>query len=196
MTVRNHPKQLGTSTTAIMARLLLCLFSGVSLSGCLIPQDDQVIPELPPLKNRAPRIVSTTPSSVEVAFKGSPACATQNPSFSLVVSDADTGDSIRSVWFVGEPTQGRDYRSAPSLPTASSERQILAPTNDFQSALQNLMTGVHVVKVIVTDREISDVSLGVVSTVNREVALPDGTTATDYGEQDSFSWVLRVSPCP
>lgn len=181
---------------AIMAWLLLCLISGVSMTGCLIPQDDQVLPELPPVKNRPPRIETYTPSSVSVTFRANLACSTR-PDFSLVVSDPDVGDTLRSFWFIDKTTSTQPFQPATIPGTASVRRVVTAPnSNTFTTALANLMSGTHLLTVYVTDRDVEEIDNGLVKAKDTQVTLPDGSTAIDDGYEVEHTWILNVEPCP
>ena len=57
-----------------MAGLLLSLMVGPLLSGCLLPQDDQVFVDLPPKRNSPPRIVTWQPDQQSVGFKSGTGC--------------------------------------------------------------------------------------------------------------------------
>lgn len=179
-----------------MAPLLLCLVSGISMSGCLIPQDDQVIPELPPVKNRPPRIETYTPMNVSVTFRANVACSTR-PDFSLVVSDPDVGDTLRSFWFIDKSVNTQPFTPASIGGSASERRVVVAPSsNTFTTALANLMSGSHLLTVFVTDRDIEEIDNGLVKARDTEVTLPDGTKAIDDGYEVEHTWILNVEPCP
>src|SRR4051812_39152025 len=72
------------------------------LQGCLIPQDDQVLQDLPPKKNSPPRIVGTLPESpTTLQFgQGCNTAAKHEDRFSVSVEDPDLGDAIQNRWIV------------------------------------------------------------------------------------------------
>lgn len=205
----NHPEQLEHSGARTMAGLLLCLVACAPLSGCLLPQDEQVIPDLPPRRDTAPRIVGSTPPSRWISFATSAACRT-NEDFKLIVEDEDTGDTLRSMWFI-------DFKDVTSttLPTpytanavrplnGALQREVKAPTStSFTSALSSLAAGTHLLTAYVADREFDEFS-GTVVLVNSEIALADGGVlrdrdggvVLDVGHFDTITWTLQVASCP
>lgn len=181
-----------------MARLLLCGWV-TGMSGCLIPQDDQVLPELPPMKNRPPRVAARVPASDVVEHKQSavPQCLAANATFSLTVEDPDTGDTLRSFWFVEKDETSLPFTPQAVPPGTSEARIVAAPTsNAFTTALANLQTGRRLLTVYVADRDIEEINNGEIRPVDTEVTLPDGTTATNPGYFVQHTWVLEVVPCP
>ncbi|MFZ5442843.1 MAG: hypothetical protein ACOZQL_22750 [Myxococcota bacterium] len=182
-----------------MAGLLLCLWGCTPLMGCLIPQDDQVLPDLPPRKNSPPRIVSNLPKQ-SISYFTSAMCSAQNVPFKVVVSDDDVSDTLRSLWLIDyDPSLG-SAASAPFIPNAVTSRgqplrDMPEPTaQSFKSALANLTAGTHLLTVYVADREFQEFT-GVVATVEREIFVGDASVP-DTGFTDSFTWVLKVESCP
>lgn len=176
-----------------MAGLLLIALCGLPLTGCLIPQDDQVFPVLPPRRNSPASIVQQTPEEGRTTFRNGAGCP-GNPEFAVLVEDEDISDAMRVRWFVG------DLVFQP--PNVSSVdrvlREIRAPTaGGFTTALANLTAGrTELLTVYVADTEIV-VSEGKVS-LDARPAFPrvDGGMASDRGYLDSHTWVLDVEPCP
>lgn len=175
-----------------MARLLLCAFSSALLTGCLIPQDDQVIPDLPPRKNRPPRIVRNLPVEERVSYPtGSGNCIRQ--AFALTVEDLDTGDQIRSQWVIDRSTSSPAYSGGVINSNGTALRQVPAPMSSaFLSAMSNLTPGLHFLTAFVVDTDF-DPETGEATPISR--TLPDGTMVEDSGYVDQHFWVLEVAPC-
>jgi hypothetical protein len=176
-----------------MAGLLLAVVVGPLGSGCLLPQDDQVFPELPPRRNTPPRIVNWAPEARAVYFS-STGCP--NQAFSVTVVDDDTSDTLRALWFINRTKDSQPYSSSPLFPSASATRTIPAPTGRFVTDLANLSVGFHQVTVFVTDGDFREVVDGNISADRPPRALPDGGLVDDVAFIDTFSWFLEVQQCP
>lgn len=178
--------------TPAMAGLLLMAVVCAPLAGCLFPQDDQVLPELPPKRNGPLKIVDQDPREPRATFRNTTLCPEQNPTFKLTVDDEDIADTVRSRWFVGTQTfEGRNVTS-----TGSRGREVFAPPeSSFKTALANLTAGdTELLTVFVADTEVRVVD-GQISVEPRTRVLPDGTMVEDKGSFDSFTWVLDVEAC-
>ncbi len=177
-----------------MARLLLCAFS-VSAASCLIPQDDEVIAELPPLKNRPPRIVATLPATFTVPdFETGTRC-TREP-FSITVEDIDTGDTLNTYWFIDKTDSTQPFSSSPAFGTGSPTRSISQPSGGaFLALLANLPAGTHTLTVFVVDRLIDEITDGNIRPLRTPVSLPDGEMGWDEGYKDEFTWVIHAVSC-
>jgi hypothetical protein len=177
-----------------MAGLLLTAVLSAPLSGCLIPQDDQVNIDLPPKANSPLRIVANSPGQ-RVGFKNGTGCT--NEAFTLTVEDADIADVVYSLWFIDPSPKAQAYQPN-SLPGGSrAQRSVTAPNSAaFRSALADLSPGTHLLTVHVADTlflEPIDGNVGVVS--RDEVLLDGGIGLKDKGYIDSFTWVLDVEKC-
>lgn len=195
--MHNHLEPQRESGRPAMAGMLLCLAACTSLMGCLIPQDDQVIPELPPRKNTPPRIVATSPG-INAKFFTTASCAAMNKPFSVTVAD-DDDDNLRSMWFIDyEPPMAAVTPFIPNAvpPTPGAPARVVSePTaQNFKSAMANLTAGTHLLSVYVADREFQEFN-GLVLTVDRQLKVGDASV-TDFGYVDSFTWVVKVEPCP
>jgi hypothetical protein len=174
-----------------MAGLLLWAVCA-SMTGCLFPQDDQVLPELPPKRNSPIRILDQDPPAPRTTFFNGTACGASNPAFKLTVDDEDVADTVRSRWFVGlQSFEGRFVSS-----TGSRGREVTAPTDSgFRATLANLTAGdTELLTVFVSDTEARVVD-GKLVVEPRSRVLPDGTPVEDKGYSDSFTWVLDVEAC-
>lgn len=197
MTLAKSSKQLAVADAPAMARLLL-LVTCAAASGCLLPQDDVVYPDLPPAKNSPLRIVATKPQQaiITVPIGTTPGC---KPEFNATVVDPDhKSDSIRSLWFV-DP-QGGDFMTARLIvsgatvfPNVNDGRTVTAPTAVI-TQLSSLNDGrPHNLWVFVTDGEFVGATL---DTFKLNRTLPDGTTVEDSAYIDSFWWQVEVQACP
>lgn len=189
-------QSLASRGTPAMAGLLLMAGVCAPLTGCLFPQDDQVLGELPPKRNGPIKIRYQSPPEPRTTFFNGTSCTTSNPAFSVTVDDEDIADTVRSRWFVGlQSFEGRFL-----LSTGARGREVTAPTDSgFRAAMANLAAGTALLTVYVSDTEARVVD-GKLVIEPRTRALPDGTMVEDEGSVDSFTWVLEVQaptgPCP
>jgi hypothetical protein len=160
-------------------------------SGCLIPQDDSLLEDVPRFANRPPRIVEeqVEPSERILRSFGVGGCVLI---FKVVVEDLDVDDSITVEWYV-------DYN--PSNPQGFYRQFAISPTGrplrdgrgdlemDLRAANNPLRPpGLHLVEALVTDRNL----------LNRQpappddVLLPDGGVVKNPGFVTSYSWVVNT----
>jgi hypothetical protein len=87
--------------------------------GCILPQDEVVLPELPPTKNSPLRIVKAIEPQDSItkirAGLGMPGCENLPLPFSVAVADSDLGDTISHTWYLD---RGLEYE--PKTITANS----------------------------------------------------------------------------
>lgn len=179
-----------------MAGLLLAAAVCVPTSGCLIPQDDQVILDLPPKANSPIKVVSQEPAQ-RLKFANSTTCASQNPAFRVFAEDADVADVVYSMWFIDQGPDAQNYQPNIIPGGSSPRREVTAPNlSAFRSALANLNPGTHLLTAYVADWPFLEPIDGKVGTVSRDETLADGGVLKDSGSFDSFTWVLDVEPCP
>lgn len=186
-----------------MARLLLLGCLALIQSACLLPQDDTVLPDLPPKKNSPLRVLapSIKPEQRKTTIQvGTVSETCPRPEFSMQVSDDDTGDRIRSQWFVDprpnyEPTATNPVFSGGTIFGGTSvTRQVTAP-NAMLTFLTGLVDGKeHLVEAWVTDGEF-DPNAPPTSVSHDPQTLPDGTVVTDTAYTDSNVWVVTVEEC-
>lgn len=184
-----------------MARMLLWLLAGASLEGCLLPQDDQVFPSLPPRKNSPLQIVGQVPAQRETTYLGT--CAEQ-PAFQVDVSDLDLRDTLKAVWFIDRTPTSTAYLGAPVFPTGTERRTVSSPRDRFVTDLNALVGPTRrVVEVFVTDGDFT--SLGETILAERPpvtwedgspVQLPDGGPVSNPASVDSYVWLVEVQSCP
>ncbi len=193
-----RPTLQGARGMPAMAGLLLMGVACLPMVGCLFPQDEEVIPTLPPKRNAPLRIETQVPKEPRTTFRNTTACPASNPTFTLTVSDEDVGDVVYSRWFIGG-TNGQEFRPTFIPGGNSTSRIVNAPSSlGFKSALANKPTGTEILTVYVSDTDFQEVVGGVIALAARpgpQVTLPDGTIVVDQGTYDSFTWTLDVEPC-
>lgn len=179
-----------------MAGLLLSALAAAPLQGCLIPQDDQVIPELPPKRNSLLSIVDFGPEQKKrLDFYPTGACASPI-NFFVTVSDLDRGDIVRSMWFVDQAAIGIEPRP---LPLTSGRALVQPPTSiAFTGQMTSLSPDVHTLTVYVTDSTF-DVTDNGVTAFREPIVVGDGGddagVLIDPAGIDTFTWILDVKPC-
>lgn len=169
------------------------------LGGCLIPQEESYLSEVPMQRNRPPRIVESQVKPTERIIRGygSDLCDLE---FSVIVEDPDVDNRLLAYWFVDyDPNQTRgeddlDVVNPKDRKVVRDERasfQVNFGSADFN---QLNVPGDHLVEVVVTDT----------SLVRREpegmrIPLADGTTIIDPGYAATYAWFVRTEAgglCP
>lgn len=173
-----------------MAALLLCALCA-SMSGCLIPQDDQVPGELPPKRNGPIKIQDQIPRDRRITFFNGTTCS--NASFQLFAEDEDLADLVFSLWFIGS-TNETPFQPTP-IQGGTATRVVNAPSSlAFKSTLANHPTGTETITVYVADTQFKEVVGGNIALVERpDRVLPDASTVRDTGSFDTFTWTLDVT---
>ncbi|HEY0880875.1 MAG TPA: hypothetical protein VGD87_05065, partial [Archangium sp.] len=172
--MRNLLNSLSTATRHVMAGLLLSGALCAPLSGCLIPQDNPVLIDIPPRANRPIRIEDNSPAATQVKwFLNETACIGGNAPFSLTVVDDDTADIVDSYWFIDKNKDSLPFRPSP-IAGGSRQRTVTAPTSlNFRSALSGLSPGTHLLTVFVADTAFQEYD-GAITTASRDTFLADG----------------------
>ncbi|HSP78380.1 MAG TPA: hypothetical protein VLQ93_07620 [Myxococcaceae bacterium] len=160
--------------------------------GCLIPQEESYLSELPQPRNRPPRIVESQvqPSERIIRGYGADLCKLE---FSIIVEDPDIGDLISAHWYVDyDPTHSKgadlEYSLTPSSKPLREDRAYFR--EDFGALGSKLSTpGDHLVEVIISDSRL----------VGREpqpriIKLPDGTDFADPGYTATYAWFVKTVP--
>jgi hypothetical protein len=165
--------------------------------GCLLPQDETYLSELPQPRNRPPRIVESQvqPSERIIRGYGAGLCALE---FSVIVEDPDVGDTLSAHWYVDyEPSQSRgadlEYSLAPSSKPLREDR---AYFRDRYGAIGSRLStpGDHLVEVVISDSRL----LGR-EPQPRLIKLPDGTIHADPGYTATYAWFVKTvagGDCP
>ncbi|ADO72266.1 hypothetical protein [Stigmatella aurantiaca] len=124
-------------------------------SGCMLPQDDIFLEELPERRNRPPRIVETQvqpPVRIIRDFGAAGQCELE---FSVIVEDPDVDDRISVKWYLDYNPQNPigPYRETDLARNGQSQRGERATLNinlrAANSPLREL--GTHLVEALVTD---------------------------------------------
>jgi hypothetical protein len=160
--------------------------------GCVVPQNESYLNELPIQPNRPPRIVENQVLPSERIIRGygsEPLCELE---FSLALDDPDIPDTLTVSWFVDyDPTQPRGadfvYKVEPRGNKAlRDERAIFHPR--FSSDTSRLtLPGDHVVEALV-----SDTALEGRDPQPRIYRLPNGTNINNPGYTTTYVWFVRT----
>lgn len=186
---------LMTSGKSIMAgRLLWLLVAAAVEQGCVLPQDDQVLPNLPPAKNTAPRLVT---EGATPAPRGSTIFLGNNcldRPFAIGVIDPDEGDTIRSKWFVDNDEK---FTTLAFDGAATGPTRIVKPIPLFYLPAQPLSQpnadgfNTHYVTVVVADREFLP---GSIDLKLESFDLPDGGTVKQSSRTVQYTWNVLTDP--
>jgi hypothetical protein len=173
------------------ARAVLC---SVLLGGCLLPQDDTILEDIPPPINQPPAILENEvqPSSRTFAVDGGTGCP--DLVFSAPVEDPDFEDILYYDYYVDSDATTGQVAQGTVPPSGTLVRTETASyTVDFADAGPVQTPGTHLVEVLVADGPLVN---GVPQP--RTVALPDGGTRVDPTFSVSYVWLVTVTggPCP
>lgn len=177
-----------------MAGSLLCLIFGLTAEGCILPQNDNVIPT--PSMNSAPRIVTHAPQElVTTAYvpRGASSCSSETTGFEIFVEDDDTTasdgggyvyrDRINHRWFIdGAKTTVNGKRVEAST---EPRREVKAPS-DFPTRLSEKAddSSRHLVEVYVTDGSFGE-----------GVDNPMPEPGQNQAYVASFAWFVEIRSC-
>lgn len=179
------------------------LWLGISvgaLGGCLIPQGEEYLSELPAKLNHPVRIVEKQVQPPERIIRGygTDLC---DLDFSVIVEDPDIGDTIRAYWFVDYDTnqpRGADSEvkiEPKGIKAARDERASFHSRFDPADINRLNIPGDHVVEVVVTDTALAGREAQPKGIIQR----PDGTNYVDPGYTASYAWFVRTETggnCP
>jgi len=181
-------------------RLLGVAVAAVLVHGCLLPQDDQVINDVPAKRNSYPRVREelATPGPVTDLALGT---GCKRPVFSVVVEDPDLGDTLRNKWFVDPDgafsTVSFSTRSLDPSKTAVRNTAVIAPTQLFSAGSKLFDPGPHKLVVVIADGEFEGIGI---ETTGRTHVVPadDGGTRIliDPSYTDKFQWDVTTSLTP
>jgi hypothetical protein len=162
------------------------------LSGCLVPQEDHILGDLPPRKNQPPQILENllTPIDRFVTVQNGSNCPLLV--FKAPVSDPDVDDRLIYNFYVDANLNPGFVKQA-TLPNGGKPERPDPAEYDvsFQVPGPLQQPGEHVVEVLVADGPL----------VNRDpqprvVTLLDGGTALDPSYAVTYAWVVTVNPGP
>jgi hypothetical protein len=123
--------------------------------GCLIPQDDALLEEIPQRRNRPPRIVETQVQPPERIIRDFGAAGLCELDFSVVVEDPDVDDLVTVRWYLDYDAQNptgayREFRLANNGQPQRGDRATLSI--NLRAANSPLSApGVHLVEAVVSD---------------------------------------------
>lgn len=174
------------------------LLAASMLSGCLLPQDDYVLPGTPEYLNHAPRFVTVDPAKpfISTGNVPSPPLTPCPLDFTVTAADEDVADILRVRFYVDyDPVTNQGYeREFEFALTGSAERAPVTWESDVSKAgnpLGYVTTSIpHLVEAVLFDG-----SLG----PNRQ---PDPRNVSDAGVNPSYAvihqWVVQTTSetCP
>jgi hypothetical protein len=178
-----------------LAAGLLC--SALAVSSCLLPQNDDPLPEIPPQKNRPPRIASVNPARF-IPYDVGPNC--KLPHVDVVVEDPDVTDPIRIRWTVydDDGSRGRvQIQDPPQLLGGDSvSRPSFSPPNEVFTTTDLQNTGmVQQLELAVADGEFY-IENNTLKTLPKPENLPDGGTMSDITYIDTYTWLVNTERTP
>lgn len=184
--------------------------------ACVLPQEDQIITDLPVAANRPPRILTGIAEPPTREYRAQLGANCNRPAFSVQVDDPNLTDIIRAYWFI-DPNERyvQDGAGRPVLQgnngtpigAGSSVRLVQAPPN-FNATLQLFNDGrKHRVEVVVTDGEFivserpdpqGGGTQAFLDIVRLAVRLPSGEVVPVPAYRDEYVWLVEVDtlPCP
>ncbi len=171
-------------------RLLRVAVAALLTQGCLLPQEDPVLPDLPPKRNTPPelRFDTAVPARRNTVLNLDPLCPNKDRPFSIGVVDPDLGDTIYSRWYVDDDSkftslgvEGKGLDPRPTVP----ERGILKPIEVFYSTGALLSPMAHFVTVVIADRPFPPEGINLVL---GNLDLPDGGTTPDTTKTAQYTW--------
>lgn len=189
---------------------------GVTQMACLLPQDDQIISDLPGAANRPLRVMpgQSQPQQRETTVKLGLNC--KRETFSVNVDDPNGTDQIRALWFI-DPNE-RYVQSGPNTPViqgnpgtligAGSTVRLVQANTQFFGALTAFADGrKHRVEVVVTDGEFIESqrpdpngggTLAFLDINRPPIRLSTGEVVPVTAYRDDYVWVVDVdnTPCP
>lgn len=163
---------------------LLCLAQAAA--GCLLPQDDRVLPDVPSPKNRAPRIIPLRPEKSVLKLDNTGSCPPVD--FEAAVEDYESS-KIYARWFLRAQASDGTYDDR-----AKNEQALAVGTNHFttETAKQSLQrtgagelatAGNYIVELVAADGAL-------VGRDPQPQALADGGTETTYAV--TYDWFVTV----
>ena len=173
----------------------ICLALTVALgAGCLLPQEDHILEDLPPEMNQPPRILENLlqPAGRFVSVRNGADCP--NLTFLAPVSDPDVDDTIIYNFYIDPDLDPAFVKQSQLGNNGQADRPDPATLEvSFATTGPLQRPGEHVVEVLVSDGTL----------VNRDpqprpVKLPDGGTVLDTTYAVTYAWVVTVSAgsCP
>jgi hypothetical protein len=177
-----------------MRWLGLSLLCGGLSAGCLVPQDDHVLQDLPQL-NHPPRIVEDGLSPQPRLINTDKACGELQ--FSAPVEDPDLGDLLVTQWFLSDFANTTPLNPVKQEAVTNATGQAIRkdPANftlRLQDTANPITPGLHVVELLLSDGT-------VINRVPqpRDVPCDGGTGILTY--TTTYAWMVNVADtgvCP
>jgi hypothetical protein len=205
--LRNSLNFLSGEAPQRLATMLLWVGLAGAHMACLLPQDDQIITELPQAANRPLRVLQNLafPEQRETVAKFGTSCPP--PVFSVKVDDPNLGDTIRSQWFI-DPIEryiGGVPGNPVTLDSAGSTVRTVNAVTQFTSRLKTLTDGKkHRVEVVVTDGEFIE-SQGrdangepqpYLDITRPAFRTPTGEEIKVLAYRDDYVWLVEIDTAP
>ncbi len=181
-------------------RLLWGAVAALLVQGCLIPQDDPVLPDLPQKKNTTPKLVAESARPKMRGFNirlgaGCDCLTCLERPFEIVVEDPDLGDVVSTRWFVDDDGK---FLSVPlngtGLGSSSEKRGIARPVNQLYTMTNLRVSGTHDVTVVVADRQFPAEGIEMTKEL---IPLPDGGSVEYLTSTSQYTWQVftDLTPC-
>ncbi|MBK7863272.1 MAG: hypothetical protein IPJ65_32640 [Archangiaceae bacterium] len=164
----------------------------------MLPQNDDPLPVVPPVKNRPPRIVPTTTHPARLfEFSLDPSC--KAPTVEAVVEDSDVEDSIRVRWSVykDDGTRGSMQIDQSIVEPAGVVRRSITASSLLFQVTDLAQTGTaRQLELLVADGELK-IEGDKVTAQPRIVPFADSGTTLDQSYIDSYTWIVNTTrnPC-
>ena len=176
------------------AARLAALGCTAALGACLLPQDDNILEDLPTAANQPPSILEAQvqPSTRVFAVDGGANCP--DLTFSAPVEDADLSDLLYYDYYV-DATADTGLVAQGTIPPSGSAFRSEAATYTVHFATPGRLQtpGMHWVEVLVADGPLVNGMPVPIST-----PLPDGGTTLETTYAVSYVWLVTVTDggCP
>jgi hypothetical protein len=190
------------------ARLALACALLVVTSGCLLPQEETVFPDLPKRQNSPLRIVAQQPASLRPIYfarvAATPQGANCSPDFSVSVEDqdlsvedndpSDTQQSrpvVQHLWYINRGAELNSKHTGDPVSGPGPSTRIVSAPVEVRTRLAELKNAA-VVEVFVTDGLFTSTDG---TAYLPPVGLPDGGVLVDTAYVDSFLWLVTLESC-
>ncbi|WNG37369.1 hypothetical protein F0U61_29595 [Archangium violaceum] len=174
-----------------------------ALGGCLIPQNEEYLSELPVRLNHPLRLVEQQAKPSNRIIRGFGTSELCELEFSIPVEDLDLADTLVAYWFVDyDPSQTRvdsiDYIFPDKGGTDAVRDKFASFRARYNAADIGRLSipGDHVVEVVVTD---TSLLAGREPQGKSSINLEDGTVYEDRGYTASYAWFVKTEAggkCP
>jgi hypothetical protein len=186
------PSRLAKGLLPLLPRWLGLAWVAWVAGGCLIPQEDTLLEEIPQRKNRPPRIVETQVQPPERIIQDFGADGLCELDFSVVVEDPDVDDLVTVQWYLDYDSQNptgyfREFRLANNGEPQRGDRATL--NINLRAANSPLSApGVHLVEAVVTDTRL----VGREPDPKSTVFLDGGGVIVNPGYVVTYAWFVTT----